>query len=93
MEQLNEVIASILKNYGINYVVEKVTFDKKNIVYRLKKKKEFKFLSFTKAKVFYEYETNETSSRINFKSLDKIEEYLKICYSEPEGFMTDIIDL
>lgn len=93
MESLNKVIASILKNYGKNYVVEKVTFDEKTTVYRLKEKKEVKFAPWVKAKIFYEYETNETTHRMNFKNIDKVEEYLKQKYSEPEGFVTDIIDL
>ena len=93
MESLNKVIAAILKNYGKNYVIEKVTFDEKTVVYRLKEKKSMKFIPWSKEKIFYEYETNETTHRMNFKTVEKVEEYLKQKYSEPEGFVTDIIDL
>jgi hypothetical protein len=94
METINIIIALILKNYGVSFVVEKVTFDNKLIVYRLKRKKELDIFFWQKnKKVFYEYETNETTRRINFKSLEKVEEYLKVTFSEPEGFITDTIDM
>lgn len=90
---INKVIEMIVKNYGIHFVIEKTVFDDAFTVYRLKRRREIRVFFISKPKVFFEYETNEINTRMNFDSIDEAEKYLRLRYSEPEGFITSICDV
>jgi len=93
METLNKTIELIFKNYGINFVIEKITFDETTVAFRLKRKREIKIPFLNKTKTLFDYEMNETNNRINFKNFSEIESYLRLAFSEPEGFITEIVDM
>jgi hypothetical protein len=92
MESLNNVISLINKHHNVEFVVEEVIFDNYYRAFRLKRRKRIKMFVF-KTKVVDEYETNCLQSRINFKTTSDIESYLKIQFSDPEGFLTSVNEL
>ena len=93
MESLNVVLELILMNYKINYVVEQVEFNGTTTMYRLKKRQPVPIIYFGKGKTIDEYEYNSIGNIINFPTPELIESYLRLQYSEPEGFKTNIFDL
>ena len=93
MEELEKIIDLISKNYNIRFVVEQLTYNKGIISYRLKRRKYVRFVPFMEKKKYDEYELNELNNKIKFDSIEKIKEYLKVMFSEPEGFVTDFTDI
>ena len=94
METLNTVIELILINYKVNFIIEQVEFNGTTTMYRLKKRTDAPFLfSLGKNKTIDEYVVNELGYTINFPTLESIEIYLRLSYSEPEGFKTNTFDL
>ena len=93
METLNAVIELILTNYKVNYIVEQVEFNGTTTMYRLKKRSKMNIPFWGKDKTMDEYEYNSIDHIINFPTPESIESYLRLRYSEPEGFKTNIFDL
>lgn len=91
MESLKKMLDEIHSNYEVRFIVEQVTFDQDKPVYRLKRRKVLRFLG--RKKFVDDYETNSISKRINFKNQKEIEQYLRFQFSEPEGFMSNVIDI
>jgi hypothetical protein len=91
MELLQKMIQDIAQNYGVKFVIEKVTFENESVVYRLKSRREIKI--FWHKRIIDEHELNYHSHVINFKSYEEIAEFLKFKFSEREGFLNQVTDL
>jgi len=90
-KSLSSVIDLIKKNYKVDFVIEQIVFDATKTVFYLKRKKELNWL--VKKHFVYDYETNSIAKKIAFKTLADIESYLRQQFSEPEGFITESIDV
>lgn len=91
MELLNKMIQYIALNYDVKFIVEQVSFENENIVYRLKRRKAVRIFFYNSSTD--EHELNFHGHKINFKSPDEIITYLKFHFSEREGFLTRVSDL
>lgn len=101
-DSLGSAISLIRTNYKIHFIVEQVIVGGKKTIYRLKRRRTFslwrmfedtKYPSKNEGKYVDEYETNELGNRINFSNTEEIDRYLRLQFSEPEGFVTDFFDL
>jgi hypothetical protein len=90
-KSLSTVIDLIRKNYKIDFVIEQVVYDTTKTVFFLKRKREINF--WIKKYYVFDYETNSIPKRISFKTLADIEIYLRQQFSEPEGFITESLDV
>lgn len=97
-EDLVAIIEMIDSKHKTRFIVEQnVTTDgeSEQVVYKLKKRtvrcfiKKVKFLTVTND----EYVLNALENVINFRDLPQITEFLRIQYSEREGFVTDSSDI
>ena len=88
---LKIVIESIRKNYKVQFVVEEAKTEGGSVFY-LKQRKTIK-LPFNKVKHIDQYEINGLGFRIVFRSPSLIVDYLKLMYSEREGFVLETEEL
>ena len=88
---LKTVIKSISSNYKVNFIVEEAKTESGSVFY-LKQRKSIR-LPFNKVKHIDQYEINGLGFRIVFRSPSLIVDYLKLMYSEREGFVLETEEL